>query len=131
MHWGGMAPPNFFKSSLIVGKTSSQSLWFNSWPLQDIKLGPPSYMSTIRTPFPRLKSPLFSHKDSFILFSPFSIKSTAIGRSLFIYLIFFFFFAKRLRPYPLSWCSCPCLLQQFYFYPSFLSLFSHSIFLIE
>ena len=123
-----MAPPNFFKSSLIVGKTSSQSLWFNSWPLQDIKLGPPSYMLVIRTPFPRLKSPLFSHKDSFILFSSFSIKSTAIGRSLFIYL-FIFFFAKRLRPYPMSWCSCPCLLQQFY--PLFLPLFSHSIFLIE
>ena len=34
-----------------------------------------------------------------------------------------------LRPYPISWCPCPCPLLQFYL--SLLPLFSHSIFLIE
>ena len=74
MHWGAMAPPKFFKSSLIIGKTSSQSF--------DLRAGPPSHTLAIRTPFPDLKSPLFSHKDSSILFFLFSIKSTATGRSL-------------------------------------------------
>ena len=59
-------------------------------PYKIKSLAPPSYTPALRILFSHPKSSLFNHKDSFILFLPFSIKITVTSKSLLYLLLLFF-----------------------------------------
>ena len=47
---GAMAPPEFFETSIIVGKKWSHSLSFKSWPPYEKNLAPPPIRSHKNAP---------------------------------------------------------------------------------